>query len=122
MGRKPIQKVPRGLSRPSGAPRLTRDGVDLDAKAAEEKRLSEEAQQEKIPGEISPAEVALNAVYAVVRAKDRARLAASELEQVLGGEGTAAEALTKIRKARALLAGAVGMLAVYDEEGSSDDT
>ena len=107
-----------GLTRPAGAPRLTKDGVDLDARDVEAERIREEAQREEIHEEI-PAQ--MMGVLGVVEARRRARLAAAELEHVLGGEfGDPDDAIHRIRKAEALLAGAVAMLAAMTKDDDGD--
>lgn len=80
--------------------------------------MLEEDQQES--RELPPEGEAIRTVLDVVEARRRARLAAGCLERILGGEYTDdLDALTKIQTARALLAGAAKMLAIYDKDESN---
>jgi hypothetical protein len=105
------------MARPPGAPRLTKDGRDLDAIEAEGIRRDLELQREREGGELGPVKLRLDAVTFVAEARKRARLAAGILEDVLGAVyEDQGEALQKLRQARAMLGGAAEMLAVFEEQ------
>lgn len=111
-------KTIQDMARPPGAPRLTKDGVDLDAIEAEGIRRDLERQRERAEPELAAVHQRLDAVTFVVEARKKARLAAAAIEHVLGAEyEDQVEALQKLRGARAMLLGAAEALAIF-EEGS----
>lgn len=105
-------------SRPSFAPRITEDGRDLDAEAAEEARIKREAAQLKeISEQISGA---VHAVLSVVQARRYAAEAVDLLDGLVALE-TPAEVKNAIENARAILIGAAERLNFELTEPGDDD-
>lgn len=110
-------KTIQDMARPPGAPRLTKDGVDLDVIASEGIRRDAERDLERVREDVSEVTPRLDAVLYVVDARKRARLAAAALEDVLGAQHEGPiDALKKIHQARALLLGAAEALAIFEGE------
>lgn len=106
----------QSMTRPPGAPRLTKDGTDLDAIEAEGIRRDLERSRERAEPGLAEVHQRLDAVTFVVEARKKARLAAAAIEAVLGADyEDPAEALQKIRHARAMLVGAAESLAIFEE-------